>query len=319
MTQVHSISSQRAPSQRDDFLEAVLDGLSRPQKSLPSRYFYDARGSELFERITQLPEYYPTRVETELLAAHADSITRGLPSGSVLVEFGSGSSTKTELLLRAFPGDGIYAPIDVSPAALDDARQRLALHFPDLIVWPIMGDFFKLRRLPQALAGRSKLGFFPGSTIGNFTPADASRLLSVFRILLAPNGRLVIGVDLQKDAGVLERAYNDSAGITAEFNLNLIRRINREIAPILDVDAFEHMALYNGREGRIEMHLVSRRDQSFDIGGRRFFLARGETIHTENSYKYTVARFQAVARSAGWMSSQVWIDNDELFSIHELT
>jgi dimethylhistidine N-methyltransferase len=319
MTSVDNIRSHHAPRPRDDFLEAVLDGLSQPQKSLPSRYFYDARGSALFERITQLPEYYPTRVETALLAAHAASITRGLPKGSVLVEFGSGSSIKTELLLRAFPRDGVYAPIDVSPAALENARQRLAQRFPELIVWPITGDFFELPRLPQALALRSKLGFFPGSTIGNFTPADASRLLSIFRSLLAPDGRLVIGVDLQKDARVLERAYNDSAGITAEFNLNLIRRINREIAPVVDITAFEHRAVYNEREGRIEMHLVSRRDQSFDIRGRRFFLARGETIHTENSYKYTVSRFEAVARSAGWMSSQVWIDKDELFSIHEMT
>ena len=319
MTHVHSISPQRGAPPQDDFLEAVLDGLSRLQKSLPSRYFYDARGSELFERITELPEYYPTRVETELLVAHAASITRGLPRGSVLVEFGSGSSIKTELLLRAFPRDGVYAPIDVSPAALEDARQRLAQRFPDLTVWPIVGDFFKLRRLPHALAARPKLGFFPGSTIGNFTPPDASRLLSIFRSLLGPDGRLVIGVDLEKDGRVLERAYNDGAGITAEFNLNLIRRINKEIAPVVDINAFEHRALYNEREGRIEMHLVSRRDQSFDIRGQRFFLARGETIHTENSYKYTVSRFQAVARSAGWMSSQVWIDKDELFSIHELT
>ena len=319
MTHVHSIGTQRAPPPQDDFLEAVLEGLSRPQKSLPSRYFYDARGSQLFERITKLPEYYPTRVETELLASHAASITRGLPRGSVLVEFGSGSSIKTELLLRAFPRDGVYAPVDVSSAALEDARQRLALRFPDLIVWPIVSDFFKMRRLPQAWARRPKLGFFPGSTIGNFTPADASRLLGVFRSLLAPNGRLVIGVDLKKDVRVLERAYNDGAGITAEFNLNLIRRINNEIAPVVDINAFGNRAIYNVREGRMKMHLVSLRDQSFDIRGRRFFLARGETIHTENSYKYTVPRFQAVARSAGWMSSQVWIDKDELFSIHELT
>lgn len=314
----HSASQLRTAAE-NAFQHAVLDGLSRPQKSLPSRFFYDARGSELFERITGLPEYYPTRVETGLLAAHAASMTRGLPGDGALVEFGSGSSRKTELLLRELPRDATYAPIDVSPAALEAARRRLARRFPGLQVLPIVGDFSELARLPVALRRRPKLGFFPGSTIGNFSPVDASLLLRRFRDLLAPDGRLVIGVDLKKDSRVLERAYNDGAGVTAKFNLNLLARINREIAPVLDLDAFEHKAFYDAREGRIEMHLVSRCDQSFEIAGRRFFLKSGETIHTENSYKYGVSQFRALAQSAGWAPSQVWIDSDGLFSIHELT
>jgi dimethylhistidine N-methyltransferase len=307
-----------APIAQDDFLAAVLDGLSRPQKSLPSRFFYDAEGSDLFEEITRLPEYYLTRAEISLLEDHAARIVNGLPADGVLVEFGSGSSLKTELLLRELPRGIHYAPIDVSPAALAEARARLAQRFPDLSVRPIVGDFFHLASLPGTLRQRPKLGFFPGSTIGNAPPAEAARLLSRFRSLLAPEGRLIVGVDLKKDVDVIERAYNDGAGVTARFNLNLLARINREIAAVLDLDAFEHRAFYNRREGRIEMHLVSRGDQSFEIGGHRFSLKAGETIHTENSYKYAVPQFQELARTAGWTPSGVWTDREGLFSVHEL-
>lgn len=302
-----------------EFALEIIAGLTRQPKTLPCRYFYDARGSDLFERITDLPEYYPTKAEIALLEAHAGEMAALAGPGCCLIEFGSGSSRKTELLLRELPRDATYAPIDVSPAALEAARRRLARRFPGLQVLPIVGDFSELARLPVALRRRPKLGFFPGSTIGNFSPVDASLLLRRFRDLLAPDGRLVIGVDLKKDSRVLERAYNDGAGVTAKFNLNLLARINREIAPVLDLDAFEHKAFYDAREGRIEMHLVSRCDQSFEIAGRRFFLKSGETIHTENSYKYAVSQFRALAQSAGWAPSQVWIDSDGLFSIHELT
>lgn len=315
----HGASLQSADPTPQDFLQAVLAGLSRPQKSLPSRYFYDAEGSALFERITELPEYYLSRVELGLLQDHAERIANGLPANGVLVEFGSGSSTKTELILRELPGQICYAPIDVSPAALEEARQRLEQRFPGLAIRPVVSDFFELAHLPGTLRQRSKLGFFPGSTIGNFPPAEASQLLARFRRLLAPNGRLIVGVDLKKDVETLERAYNDSAGVTARFNLNLLARINRDIAPVLDVDAFEHKAFYNAREGRIEMHLVSRKNQTFEITRRRFAFRTGETIHTENSYKYSVPQFQELARSAGWAPSDVWIDSDGLFSIHELT
>jgi dimethylhistidine N-methyltransferase len=314
----HGASLQHADPVPQDFLQAVLAGLSRPQKFLPSRYFYDAEGSALFEQITELPEYYLTRVELDLLQDHADRIANGLPAHGVLVEFGSGSSTKTELILRQLPSQICYAPIDVSHAALEDARNRLEQRFPDLAIRPVVSDFFELAHLPGHLRHRPKLGFFPGSTIGNYPPAEASQLLTKFRRLLAPNGRLIVGVDLKKDVATLERAYNDSAGVTARFNLNLLARINRDIAPVIDIDAFEHGAFYNPREGRIEMHLVSRRDQRFEIAGRRFALKTGETIHTENSYKYAIPQFQELARAAGWTPSNVWTDRDGFFSIHEL-
>jgi dimethylhistidine N-methyltransferase len=311
-------SPQHRARQRDTFMQAVVDGLSLPQKCLPSRFFYDARGSRLFETITTLPEYYPTRVETRLLATHASSITEALPADGVLVEFGSGSSRKTELLLKELAPDATYAAIDVSPTALHAARERLAKAFPSLAVRLIVDDFCTLDRLPDTLRNRPKLGFFPGSTIGNFMPRDAKRLLRHLRSLLAPGGRLVVGVDLKKDAAILEAAYNDTAGVTAQFNLNMLSRINREIAPIFDLEAFEHLACYNLHEGRIEMHLVCRRPHTIVIDGHRISFKPGETIHTENSYKYESLEFAALAKSAGWTHSNLWVDPDALFSIHEL-
>lgn len=300
------------------FLNEVVDGLSQPQKSLPSRFFYDAAGSELFERITGLPEYYPTRVECALLTAHAAAMVDAFSAHSVLVEFGSGSSTKTELLLQKLPECAAYAPIDVSQAALRGACSRLAHRFPDLEIVPVVADFVTLPRLPVHLSERLKFGFFPGSTIGNFKPAEAVRLLQRFRTLLQPRGHLLIGVDLKKDRRTLERAYNDGQGVTAAFNLNVLARINQEIAPVVDLEAFVHHAFYNEREGRIEMHLMSRRNQSFEIGRCRVSFRAGETIHTESSYKYTVAQFQDLARCAGWMPARTWTDAEGLFSVHEL-
>ena len=302
----------------NSFLIEVVNGLSQPQKSLPSRFFYDAAGSELFEKITGLPEYYPTRVECALLTAHAADMVEAFGTNSVLVEFGSGSSTKTELLLQNLPECAVYAPIDVSQAALRGACSRLAHRFPDLEVVPVTADFTTLPRLPAHLSARPKFGFFPGSTIGNFKPAEAVHLLQQFRTLLQPRGHVLIGVDLRKDRGILERAYNDSQGVTAEFNLNVLARINREIAPVVDLEAFAHHAFYNEREGRIEMHLTSRHDQSFEIDGCRISFRAGETIHTENSYKYTVTQFQDLARCAGWTPERSWTDAENLFSVHEL-
>ena len=307
-----------AREQDDEFARAVIYGLSRPQKTLPCRYFYDAHGSNLFERITELAEYYPTRTEAGILAAHAREMTDALPAGGALIEFGSGSSRKTELLLDEFSERAAYVPIDVSPDALAQARARLAQRYPGLDIWPIVGDFSQLPCLPHALKARPKLGFFPGSTIGNLTPADASRLLARFKSLLSSEGRLIIGIDLKKDRAMLERAYNDSSGVTAAFNLNLLARINREIEPAFDLGAFTHAAHYNDREGRIEMHLVSRNDQRFAILGHRFTMRAGETIHTENSYKYSVSQFQALARCSGWKPVRVWTDPDTLFGVHEL-
>jgi dimethylhistidine N-methyltransferase len=302
-----------------EFVTAVIDGLSRPQKSLPCRFFYDARGSQLFEEITRLPEYYPTRTESRILADHAAEMVADTPDRAVLIEFGSGSSRKTEILLEHMPHIAAYVPIDVSMSALEDAKQRLAARFPTLDIRPMLGNFARPMVLPAELALHHKTGFFPGSTIGNQTPVEAQRLLGAFHNLLAPQGRLIIGVDLKKDPHTLERAYNDAAGVTAAFNLNLLARINREIAPVFDLDTFRHEAIYNQRDGRIEMHLISKRAQEIVLLGRRYRFAAGESIHTENSYKYSLLQFQDLARSAAWRPQRVWTDAEGLFSIHALS
>ena len=310
--------SERYALVDDEFTPAVLHGLSRPQKTLPCRFFYDARGSELFEEITRLPEYYQTRTEAAILAAHASEMAENVPEGGVLVEFGSGSSRKTETLLQHLQQLRAYIMIDVSRSALEDARDRLAKRFPALDVRPIVADFSDPVALPADLADSHRTGFFPGSTIGNLNPVEGQRLLRVFRGVLSPGSRLIVGVDLKKDLSVLLPAYNDAAGVTAAFNLNLLARINREIGPAFDLDAFRHEAIYNARDGRIEMHLVSVKDQTVSIEDRRFHFRQGETIHTENSYKYTVRQFQDLARAADWLPSRVWTDVDALFSVHEL-
>ncbi len=302
----------------DEFASAVIDGLSRPNKTLPCRFFYDARGSDLFEEITRLPEYYLTRTETGILERYAAEMAAGVPAGAVLVEFGSGSSRKTEILLRELPHLGSYVAVDVSDSALLEAKTRLAQRFPNLDIRPVVGDFSYPVSLPGGLAARHKVGFFPGSTIGNVTPAEAAQLLGVFRTMLSPSGRLIVGVDLKKDARRLVCAYDDAAGVTAAFNLNLLARINRELGGSFDLAAFAHKAVYNPRHGRIEMHLESTRRQEASIRGRIFRFGAGECIHTENSYKYAMGEFQDVARSAGWHPQRVWTDKDNLFSVHEL-
>jgi dimethylhistidine N-methyltransferase len=308
----------KARAQDEAFVRAVLDGLSQPQKTLPCRYFYDARGSDLFERITELEEYYPMRTEAAILEAHARELMAGASSDTVLVEFGSGSSRKTEQLLAELPAGAAYVPIDVSPDALAQAHARLARRFPWLDIRPVVGDFSDTVRFPVRLRERPRVGFFPGSTIGNLHRPDATKLLSRFKTLLGRDGRLIVGVDLKKDKTILENAYNDRFGVTAEFNLNLLARINREIEPAFDLDAFTHAALYNEAEGRIEMHLVGRSDQAFEIRGHQFTMRAGEIIHTENSYKYAVAEFQALAERAGWTPVSVWTDPGDLFSVHAL-
>jgi dimethylhistidine N-methyltransferase len=307
-----------ARAEADDFAAAVLDGLSRPHKTLPCRFFYDARGSELFEAITGLPEYYPTRTETAILQAHAGEMAEAVPSGGVLVEFGSGSSLKTEILLRHLPQLSAYVCVDVSESALAGAAERLAQRFPALDVRPIAGDFSRGVAFPADLLDRPKTGFFPGSTIGNLVPDEAAELLATFRTSLGPGGRLIVGADLKKDARRLVLAYNDAQGVTAAFNLNLLARINRELNGTFDLDAFAHEAVYNPRDGRIEMHLKSLRPQVVRVLGRPFHFGTGERIHTENSYKYTVGQLHDLARSAGWQPRRVWTDRDALFSVHEL-
>ena len=300
------------------FAADVIAGLSSPTKHLPCRWFYDARGSELFERITELPEYYPTRCEIEILnemAAFGGDIRR---EGTLLVEFGSGSSRKTEILIGALSGLAAYMPIDVSATALAEAERRLNRRFPALRVLPILGDFADPISFPPDLARNPRLGFFPGSTIGNFQPAGAVRLLQRIGETLGPGSRLLIGVDLRKSRDVLVPAYDDSQGVTAAFNLNLLVRINSELGGDFDLSAFAHEAVWNDEESRIEMHLVSRRWQRARVLGRVFAFGNGERIHTENSYKHTIGAFQDLAGSAGWLALRSWTDRAKLFSVHEL-
>jgi dimethylhistidine N-methyltransferase len=300
------------------FANAALAGLAGSPKTLPCQFFYDTRGSELFEQITALPEYYPTRTEASILSACAGEIAAETPTGSVLVEFGSGSSRKTEILLDALDALKAYVPIDVSGSALDEARARLSTRFPHLIVHPIVGDFRADLVLPDDLAGRPRLGFFPGSTIGNFAPREAVALLRSMAASLALGGRLIIGVDLRKDRAPLLSAYNDAAGVTAAFNLNLLVRANRELGADFELDGFRHDAIFNDAKSRIEMHLISTRRQTVSLLGRRFDFRAGESIHTENSHKYSVSDFGDLARSAGWTPRRVWTDAQDLFSVHEL-
>ncbi|SFK67097.1 L-histidine N(alpha)-methyltransferase [Methylocapsa palsarum] len=314
------IASQCAPTfHESDVASSVVAGLSSTRKTLPCSLFYDARGSELFEQITHLPEYYPTRTEAAILAAAARQIAARTAPGSVLVEFGSGSSRKTEILLDVLQSLAAYIPIDVSKSALSAARARLAHRYPLLRIIPTEGDFTKEVGLPRSFSGRPRLGFFPGSTIGNFAPAEASGVLRKMADALGPGARLLIGVDLLKDLDILIPAYNDLAGVTATFNLNLLVRINRELGADFDLAQFRHVALFNSSEGRIEMYLESLAAQQVRIGALSFNFAEGERIHTENSHKYTIPQFHDLAARGGWIAQDVWIDENNLFSLHELS
>ncbi|CAO4175729.1 L-histidine N(alpha)-methyltransferase [Methylorubrum extorquens] len=300
------------------FLADVWDGLAASPKALPAKYFYDAGGSALFEQITALPEYYPTRTELRILDERGPALATLLPQGAALVEFGSGSTAKLRRLLRHLPGLSAYIPVDVSGEFLTEQAQALRGDFPDLAVEAVVADFTRPFALPDGIRDRALAGFFPGSTIGNFEPGEAARLLDVFGRILGPGATLVIGVDLVKDRDVLEAAYDDAAGVTAAFNLNLLHRINRELDAAIDVEGFAHRAFFNAQASRVEMHLVSRRAQSLRVAGRSFAFAEGESIHTENSYKYTLDGFRALAARAGWTSIEAWTDRDGLFSVHAL-
>ena len=300
------------------FADAALRGLGERQKTLPCQYLYDEKGSILFEQITDVPEYYPTRTEIAILSDFVAEIVAETPAGAVLVEFGSGSSRKTEILLDAFDKLAAYVPIDVSASALDDARGRLAHRFPSLRVHPVVGDFRASFVLPDDLQSRPRIGFFPGSTIGNFQPGEAVDLLRTMRATLGDGARLIVGVDLRKDLAALLPAYNDAAGVTAAFNKNLLVRANRELGANFDLDGFAHEAIFNPEKSRIEMHLVSRQAQTVSLLGKRFAFRPGETIHTESSHKYTIADFRELAGTAGWAARRVWTDAKRLFSVHEL-
>ncbi len=300
------------------FAEDVLQGLLAERKHLPPKYFYDDVGSQLFEQITMLPEYYPTRTEIGILERHGDAIAKLISPDAAVVEFGAGSSAKTRILLRAAPQVGAYVPVDISGTYLSREASLLRQDMPDLRVLPVEADFTRPFALPATLGRRPLIGFFPGSTIGNFEPHEANALLRHAAAILGPSALLIIGVDLIKDPEVLNRAYNDAAGVTAAFNLNLLRRINRELEGEFEVENFRHRAFYNQDMRRIEMHLVSLARQKARVCGKSVEFRRGETIHTENSYKYTVDLFRSHASGAGWTSVATWVDERNYFSVHAL-
>ena len=292
----------------------VLDGLDDDQKHVPSIWLYDRRGSELFEQITEVDEYYPTRTETRLLGGLAPELESEIGGVHSLVEIGSGSSRKTRLLLAAMHSLERYVPVDISAEFLHDAAVGLARDFPRLSVQPVVADFTAPFALPGAAAGAApddtagNLGFFPGSTIGNFTPDAAVALMAQLGRTLGPRSRLLIGVDTTQDPALLIPAYDDAAGVTAEFNLNLLARINRELDGDFDRRDFRHLARHDPQQGRVEMHLVSRRAQEVHVRGRTFAFAEGETIHTENCYKYTPSQFLHMAHAARWRCERSWQD-----------
>jgi len=303
----------------ESFRDAVLNGFGQGRKSIPCKFLYDARGSALFEEICRLPEYYLTRTEIAILAENAADIAAVMGPHSRLIEFGSGGSHKARILLEALDRPAAYVPVDISREHLRQAAAGVAADFPLLPVIAVCADYTAAFRLPP-LPGPSgkRVGFFPGSTIGNFEPAAAERFLANCAHILGHSGEIIIGVDLKKDAAILDAAYNDRAGITAAFNLNLLGRINRELDGDLDLDRFAHRAFYNDREGRIEIYIESLADQRARIAGRHFRFAAGELIHTEYSYKYSARDFRALAARAGFRPVATWTDPNDLFSLHYL-
>jgi dimethylhistidine N-methyltransferase len=292
--------------QTSTFARDAINNLSQRPKQLSPKYFYDAAGSELFEAITRLPEYYPTRTELSI------------PKGAALVEFGAGSTTKVRLLLQNCE-IGAYVPVDISGDFLNGQADALRKDFPDLAVYPVAADFTAPFTLPTAITGMPKVGFFPGSTIGNFEPHEACAFLRSARDILGAGAQMIIGVDLEKDERLLYDAYNDRAGVTARFNLNVLVRMNRELGGNFDLSAFTHRAIYNRERHRIEMHLISKKSQTVRMLGTSIAFRAGESIHTESSYKYSIERFAALARGSGWSVRKSWTDKDNLFSVHVLS
>lgn len=299
------------------FAGDVIGDLSQHPKRLSPKYFYDVTGSELFEQITVLPEYYPTRTELGILRNRGGEIADIIPKGAALVEFGAGATTKVRLLLERCEF-GAYVPVDISGDFLSAQAEALRKDFPSLAIHPVAADFTTPFALPADIADLPKVGFFPGSTLGNFEPHEACAFLRSAREILGDGAQMIIGVDLEKDDRVLYDAYNDSAGVTARFNLNVLVRINRELGGNFDVSSFMHRSIYNRERHRIEMHLISKKAQTVRILGRNFSFRPGESIHTENSYKYSLDRFTALARGSGWSVRESWTDPAKMFSVHAL-
>lgn len=301
----------------DDMVAEVVQGLSAEDKTLPCKYFYDARGSRLFDRICELEEYYPTRTEIGILEERAGDIAEEIGESALVIELGSGSSTKTHVLLRSLARPAGYVPLDISREHLGEAAERIGSEFPGLPVWPVCADFNDPIELPPLrTAEQERLVFFPGSTIGNFDEAGRLALLRQMVALCGDGGgRLLLGIDLVKDVKQLEDAYDDAEGVTAAFNRNLLLRINRELEADFDVERFAHRARFDRDASRIEMHLVSDVDQIVQVDGHAFHFEPGETICTEHSYKFTIDGFRQLAAQAGWSLDQSWTDPDELFAI----
>jgi L-histidine N-alpha-methyltransferase len=321
---IHRLAARPLPLTRRTpvagFRAEVLAGLAHRPKELPCKYFYDERGSRLFERICDLPEYYLTRTETAIMRRHAGAMANALGPCCLMIEYGSGASIKTPLLLECLYDPAGYVPVDISRETLFAAAAALGRKFPGLDVRPVWADFTGPFAMPEACQSEARrVVYFPGSTIGNFGPDEAVRLLSGIADLVGAGGGLLVGVDLRKPAALVEPAYNDRAGVTAAFNLNLLARINRELAADFEIAEFEHRAFFNDAESRIEMHLVSRRPQVVRVGREvAFEFARGEPVRTELSYKYSREAFAGLAAAAGFRVAQVWTDDAELFSVQYL-
>jgi len=303
---------------RSGMAQEILTGLTATPKRLSPKYFYDEKGSRLFDRITEQPEYYPFRTEIAVLEQNAAAIVQLFPDQAALVDFGMGSSIKARILLRAATNLSAYVPVDIAVDHLRDDTDSVARDFPNLQVLPVAADFTQSFALPAAVQDKPRAGFFPGSTIGNFEPHEATRFLQRVGNILGEGAVLIVGVDLVKDVNVLNAAYNDAAGVTAAFNRNVLERINRELGGDFDPKSFEHHAIYNGHKHRVEMHLASVKRQKVHLDGETIDFRAGETIHTENSYKYSIRSFGALARGAGWKPLAVWTDANEYFAVHAL-
>jgi L-histidine Nalpha-methyltransferase len=301
------------------FRDEVVAGLRKPRKELPSKFFYDEEGSRLFEAITELEEYYPTRTELGIMRAHAGDMAALLGPDALLVEYGSGSSLKTRILLDHLRRPAAYVPLDISGAHLAQSAAALAAAYPDLEVLPVCADYTATFALPAPTRPAARtVVYFPGSTIGNFDPGPARRFLEHVAEVAGPGGGLLIGVDLRKDPVRLHAAYNDARGVTAAFNLNLLARVNRELEGDFALAAFRHYAFYNPTDRRIEMHLVSLREQRARVGDEEFAFSVGESIWTESSYKYSLDDFARLAEATGWAVERVWTDREALFSVQYL-
>ncbi|NJP06065.1 MAG: L-histidine N(alpha)-methyltransferase [Chloroflexaceae bacterium] len=304
----------------DHFREEVIAGLQQPQKTLPSKFLYDKRGSELFDHICELPEYYPTRTELSVMRLHVDEMAAFIGEQSMIIEYGSGSSVKSRLLLNALQNPAAYVPVDISRDYLLKIAATLAEDYPNMEILPVCADYTAHLEVPEAHTPIDRrCVYFPGSTLGNYHPNEAAQLLQEIALVAGPGGGLLLGLDLKKDPQILHRAYNDQRGITAAFNLNLLTRINRELGANFNLDHFHHYAPYNPHYGRVEMHIASLGCQQIHLGEHEIPFQVGETIWTECSYKYTVDEFTALAASAGLIVEQVWTDECHLFSIQYLT